>query len=164
MRRNHDLSNSDIPEKITVVAFPIPCRRQRLPLNGGTQKTMAPDGMVHTVKASIHLAHHSESTDIGLHTDADPTPSTSSSTAPSGRPNIWHGTTLPLCNVMDTGIYDDVYMDDSSGAEQFMATGTEPSANFSWGEGTIFEPYIACHQKGLTKSQSVRPFLQVAVS
>ena len=105
-----------------------------------------------------------ELTDIGLHTDEGPTPSASSSTAPSGRPNIWHGQTLPLCNVTDTGIYDDVYMDDSSGAEQFMATGTEPSTNFGWGDGANVEPYITCHQKGVMKSQSVRPFLQVAVS
>ena len=142
-----------------MVTFSVSCRRRRRPRNGGTQETMAPEGMGRTAKASVHLAHPptSESTDIGLHADANPTPSALSSTAPSGPPNIWHGPTLPVCNVTDIGIYDDVYMDGPSGAEQFMETGTEPSTGFSWSDGVIFKPYIASHQNGLTQSQSVRP-------
>ena len=35
----------------------ISCRRQFRPVNGGTQKTMAPDGIARKAKVSIHLAH-----------------------------------------------------------------------------------------------------------
>ena len=71
---------------------------------------------------------------------------------------------LPVCNVTDIGVHDDVYMGGPLGAEQFMETGTEPSTSFSCGDGTIFERYIASHQNGLMQSQSVRPFLQVTIS
>ena len=102
----------------------------------------------------------SESTDIGLPTDGDPTPSaSSSSTAPD---SLTHPPP-PTCDVTYTGMENAMYMDGSSWAEQFMTTGAEPSTEFNWGDNAVFEPYVASQQSESTQSQSVRPFLQVTI-
>ena len=52
-----------------------------------------------------------------------------------------------MCDLMHTGMDGAMYMDGSSGVEeQYKVTGTVPSAETSWGDSAVFEPYIASYQ------------------
>ena len=103
------------------------------------------------------------STDIGLPEDGDPTSSASSPSITGSPSHLWHGLTPPVRDMANTGTSSAVYIGSSSGMEQqVMRPGTEPSAETSWGDNTVFEPYIASYPSEPTEFQKVkvRPFLR----
>ena len=148
IRHSPSLSYSDATRKSGTTILSISRRCWRRPPSGGTQKTVVPDGMEYTVtaKVRVHINHpptRLTSSDIGFPADGDPTPSAKScSTGPS---HVWHGMN-PMCDMTYTGMEGAMYMDGSPGEHQLNVTVTGPSAETSWGDNAVFEPYIASYQ------------------